>query len=322
MELDELKKMADILNAHPDFKVQERLIESDVFMSPTEGVQLHKGVYLDVETTGTTKQDKIIELAILQFTFDAKGVIYEIVDKYTGFEDPKELLSDAVKEVTGITDEDIKGHTLDDERVNEIMNDSLIVVAHNAQFDRGFIDRRFPDLNPIRWACSINDIDWSTEKVPGKALSVLCGHSGFFFDAHRAETDVRAALKLLTQVDSSGAPFFNQIRKMAGEKTFRIWTHGAPFAVKDDFKANGYKWHEGSPSMPKAWHKTVNDEAGLLVELEWLDNSINSLSRSQFSVEEINSFIRYSENAYGERRHAADMHDELNGLSLMGGKPS
>jgi DNA polymerase-3 subunit epsilon len=310
--LEELQRMAKILNAHPDFKVAERQVDKQSYGKPPEGVKVHRGLYIDTETSGKSSvTNKIIELSMIQFTFDMNGNIYDITKQYNGFEDPGEPLSAIITELTGLTDADVAGQSLDDQAVYDLMNDSIIVIAHRAAFDRPFMDNRFPDLPQIRWACSMEDINWSEEKVPSKALGSLSEQYGYFFDAHRAESDVRAGIELLTKKGRDGTTFFSQIRDAVVAKTYRIWTHNSPFAVKDALSNRDYSWHPGSQGMPKAWNKSVSTKEELLAELEFLNENISKLTISQFSVEEVTSFIRYSDKQYGDRIRASDVYSNL-----------
>ena len=58
-----------------------------------------------------------------------------------------------VTRLTGITPEMMAGKTIDFMAAAQFAGDSLIV-AHNAGFDRRFVERFFPQLANNRWACS------------------------------------------------------------------------------------------------------------------------------------------------------------------------
>ena len=60
--------------------------------------------------------------------------------------------------------------------VNEIFSISQLCVAHNASFDRAFLDRYLDGSKTKVWACSINDINWIergfTNKKTGQVLQM------------------------------------------------------------------------------------------------------------------------------------------------------
>ena len=78
------------------------------------------GIVIDTEATGLdTANDAIIEVGFIAFEYDAHtGLIYRILHSYGGFEDPLEPLQDIIIQITGITDEMIKGEELDDDQIN------------------------------------------------------------------------------------------------------------------------------------------------------------------------------------------------------------
>ena len=92
----------------------------------------------------------------------------------------------------------IRNHTIDWNHVHNIINDSDIIVAHNAQFDRGFLDRYLPVSKEKLWACSHRDIDWLNRGFVKQSLELLSIWHGFYYESHRAMNDVDALIHLLT----------------------------------------------------------------------------------------------------------------------------
>ncbi len=94
-------------------------------------------VVFDVETTGLSAMyNKIIELAAVKI-HDG-----DIIDKFEAFADPKHLLSATTIELTGITDDMVRGKPDPEQVVKEFIDwaGDSILVAHNASFDIGFLD--------------------------------------------------------------------------------------------------------------------------------------------------------------------------------------
>ena len=74
-----------------------------------------KVCFLDLETTGTNKESsKIIEFAgKLAAINKENGDLIGIIDSYQSFNDPEELISPVITRITGITNKDVEGHSLD-----------------------------------------------------------------------------------------------------------------------------------------------------------------------------------------------------------------
>jgi hypothetical protein len=75
----------------------------------------------------------------------------------------------------------------------------VLVIAHNADFDRRFLERRLPVFATKHWACSRFDIDWKAEGIRSSALEFVAYSLGFFHEGHRAAIDCRATLHPLAQ---------------------------------------------------------------------------------------------------------------------------
>ena len=67
----------------------------------------------------------------------------------------------------------VKDHQIDWNRVIEILNLSQLCVAHNAAFDRAFLDKNLAESKNKVWACSINDIDWIERGFTNSKLELL-----------------------------------------------------------------------------------------------------------------------------------------------------
>lgn len=105
-------------------------------------------VVFDVETTGLSAiYDKIIELSAV------KMVNGNIIEEFSEFIDPGHPLSDTTINLTGITDEMVKGSKSEQDVLMEFKAfcKGTILVAHNAHFDVGFINTGYKrhELGPI-----------------------------------------------------------------------------------------------------------------------------------------------------------------------------
>ena len=183
------------------------------------------GLIVDVETTGLDPDsDRIIELACLPFHFSSEGVLFDVLPGYAGFEDPGQPLHEEVVRLTGITDDQLRGQKLDDQLVTTLATPANLIIAHNAGFDRCFLERRFPLFVDKPWACSMGQVPWAEEGLGSAKLDYLLSRFGFFFDDHRAMADCRAVLHLLSlKLPRSGRPILPLLLATARHRTFRLW---------------------------------------------------------------------------------------------------
>ena len=287
------------LHATGDYLVLRRLdLERDTRFThrPAEGSRI--GLCLDTETTGLFHAgDKIIELGIVAFEYNpATAEIIGIVGRYSGFEDPGYPLSDEVREITGITDDMVDGREFDDNAVNGLAERASLVIAHNAAFDRPFVEKRFPGFTGLDWGCSLAQIDWQAERISARTLEYLlykCG--GWCINAHRALEDAEGLLGLLLgRLPVSGTPVFKALLERAFETTSRIYAVGAPFDTKETLKQRGYRWNDGGAGGLKAWWRDLPQEAEQ-EELAWLAGKIypNGNTRSVV-IKRIDATARFS----------------------------
>lgn len=84
---------------------------------PANGQEVKTGVLLDTETTGLDhRKDEIIELGMVKFDYLADGRIVGVRDVFSAFNEPSGPISAKVTALTGITDEMVAGHRIDDTR--------------------------------------------------------------------------------------------------------------------------------------------------------------------------------------------------------------
>lgn len=131
------------------------------FHTHRHGTECRVGVAVDVETTGLDSDtDKIIELAVQRFRYDGDGRIVEVGRPRVWREDPDRELDPRIIKLTGLTREMLEGKAIDEEIACEILATADLIVAHNAAFDRPFVDKRLPAVAGKAWACSMVEPDW------------------------------------------------------------------------------------------------------------------------------------------------------------------
>lgn len=268
--------MADELAASDDFRVLRRLRRPAV-ASPHGDTPTRRGLFVDVETTGLDAvTDEIIEIALVPFLYGLDGQIYEVQEPFEGLRDPGMDIPPAITAITGITNAMVAEKRLDLDTVAGMAESADLVIAHNAAFDRKFVERLCGEFSPKPWACSMSEIDWKSEGYEGVKLAYLAMGAGFFYDSHRAANDCLAAIELLAApLRSTGKPAMERLLTSARRTTWRIWAEGAPFARKDELKVRGYRWNGDGDGGLKCWYIDV-DDASRQAELDFLRTEIYS----------------------------------------------
>ncbi len=290
---DDLEAMADALAATGNYRVLRRL-EARQIVTPADGQPTKLAIFLDTETTGLNpQQDEVIEIALVPFTYGADGRIYEILPPFEALQQPSKPLPLEIIELTGLTDEMLAGQTIDTAALAAAAAPAALIIAHNAGFDRPFAERLSDVFADKPWACSLTQIPWQAEGLSGGKLRYLASDMGFFFDGHRASADCRAAIELLTRLlPRSGRLAMAALLETARQTTQRIWAVNSPFDLKDQLKARGYRWNDGSDGQPKAWYRDVV-EAARTEELAYLAREIYQ-REVDLPVREITALERFS----------------------------
>jgi DNA polymerase-3 subunit epsilon len=301
------EQMALALEATGQYRVLRRFVPAESYQLDDEKIEANRVrsvLVVDVETTGLKKDwDKIIDIGLVLAEFDrVSGQVLRVLERYSGFEDPGRPIPEEITRLTGIRDEDVLGQTFDDARVDALIARADLVVAHNAPFDRGFLELRFPSFQRKWWACSQREAPWSQMMTGSTKLEWLAFQiGGCFYDAHRALVDAEVTLFILSRMGPGGRPILSHLLEVSGRKTYCVWAEGAPFDAKDKLKLEmGYSWSDGaSPDKPiKAWFK--QGVVDLDAELETLARTVY-LKSSVVTVDAMTGYERFT-----DRYHARD----------------
>ncbi len=166
-------------------------------------------VVFDIETIGLDKETgSIIEIGAVKVE---KG---QVVDRFSTFIDPMRKIPQETTDLTSITDGMVKGAPKLDEIIDEFIDfcDGAIMVAHNANFDMGFMkekskgcgrsfDKPYIDTM-VLMRCMF-------PKLPNARLDTLCKQMGVINAHHHravddAEATAQAFIKMLEQLSESG----------------------------------------------------------------------------------------------------------------------
>lgn len=222
---------------------------------------------VDVETTGVdVLNDRIIELAAAQMGYTEDGQIVRYDGTESWLDDPGCPIPEEVVSLTGITDQMVRGKRIPDERASRMLAQADLIVSHNAGFDWSFCRRRWSRAVDGRlWGCSMQQIDWSA--FPSIRQEILTRYHGFFYDAHRATTDVEALVRLLQMRPAPDQPrYLAQLTQYLAKPRYRVRAVGTPFEAKDALKQRKYRWDQDR----RVWWTTCSEQ-DLPAERAWLD---------------------------------------------------
>lgn len=286
---DALEALARQLEASPDYRVLRAVTPPPPLAQVPEGARV--GVFLDLETTGLdTNGDALIELGLVRFAYQEDQVLGTL-GEIAGFEDPGRPIPEEVTRLTGIDDTMVAGKALDDDRVRALVDEAVLVVAHNAGFDRPIAERRFPFLAELAWACTQRDVAWREEGFESSGLQALVMVNGAFFEGHRAVEDCYAGLFLLnSHLPRSDETVLRALRRSALRREVRLWAAQAPFEHKDLLKQRGYRW---SPEA-RSWWCDVREEA-LAAEEGWLREHVYGGRLPRLPQRTVDAYSRYSQ---------------------------
>jgi DNA polymerase-3 subunit epsilon len=266
----EIEEIARVLSLHPDYQVLRRLKPDSLLSDVREGVKI---VIIDTETTGTDfNKDAIIEVGALAVLVDPNtGEVGEIIGHFNGLEDPGFPIPPESTEIHGITDAMVAGQQLDEAALRALLKDAHLILAHNAQFDRTFLEKRFEFFTDLPFGCTLKQIAWRQEGFGSAALEYLVYRLGFFYYGHRAVNDCEAVLALLAQpLPVSGRMPCDVLFEKASEPEFVIHAVKAPIEVKDVLKAKGFRWSADE----RVWKVSVSGELQGREMIEWMKTEV------------------------------------------------
>lgn len=183
-----------------------------------------KYTVIDVETTGNVRSGRMTEICIITIEN------MEITDVYSSLINPEEYIPRNIIALTGITNEMVadapKFHEI--AHIVEEKTRDAIFVAHNVNFDFGFLTKEFKFLGDKFLRKKLCTVRLSRKLIPGLpsySLGKLCRSVGISLNgAHRAEADTRATttlfLKLMNlDIEQEFAVFNNFLHKSSRQAT-------------------------------------------------------------------------------------------------------
>ena len=210
---------------NPDMKViygvEAYLVPDQTsIVSTPRGQDLHTTYcVLDLETTGLSfRTEKITEVGIMKVKDG------EVIDEFECFVNPEKPIPQKVVEVTNITDDMVKdAETIDKvmPKILEFVGDSVLV-AHNADFDIGFLKYNAKQLGLSLENTYIDTLRLAKSLFPEYKkykLGMIAENLGITVEvAHRAlddvDTTVKVFRKMLEMLEEKGVKTIDDIDKI------------------------------------------------------------------------------------------------------------
>lgn len=285
------------LSQHPEYRVIRRIPEWKEPVS-LQGDEIASAVYVDVETEGLDyKTDKVLEISMVPFTYGKhSGVVSNVFKPFQAFNDPGRPIAPEITELTGITDDMVRGHKIDADEVEAFVSPFNLVVSHHAEFDRKFCERVCPEFANMHWACSESQVPWKSVGISSTKLDYIAYRLGWFYEAHRSTADCLAGINILSALlPKLGKTAMLAMLETARKRQAHIWATNTTFDESQPLKRRGYYWSPGTDGRLKAWHKTFDVEAAA-GEVEWLTANIyNGRAGDNIKTINVTSLNRFSE---------------------------
>ncbi|WP_227935844.1 PolC-type DNA polymerase III [Alkalihalobacillus deserti] len=268
-------------------------------------------VVFDVETTGLSAvYNTIIELAAVKI----KGG--EIIGRFESFADPHEPLTNLIIELTGITDDMVKGQP----EVGDVLRDfkeftgDAILVAHNASFDMGFLNVGYQKIgleeakNPVIDTLELGRFLYPEFK--NHRLNTLCKKFDIeLVSHHRAIYDAEATgyllWKMVKDANEREIEYHDQLNEHMGQGNFHRQrpAHCTILAQTQEGLKNLYQlvsmshvdYFFRTPRIPRS--QLLKHREGLLIGSACDKGEVfeGMMQKSPEEVEEIAKFYDYLE---------------------------
>lgn len=166
---------------------------------------------IDAETTGTDPdKDHLIELAAILYSLTHAAVL-QVASSLIHFEgDNPALEANRIKPAMARECPD-DFHAIN--LIGRFVEDSDVIVAYNASFDRSFLEMGTVTLGKP-WVCAMRAIDWPCKSSSKTLSSVALAHGVGIVSAHRAMADCDILARLFTRVHEMGTDL-NELMRLA-----------------------------------------------------------------------------------------------------------
>jgi DNA polymerase-3 subunit epsilon len=201
LRFEEIKAPGDSLRRNQLVTLQKLKQHGfDVHITQVNWVRDPEQIYavVDIETTGgRAEHHRITEIGIVKM----QGT--RVIDRWQSLVNPQRRIPKAITQLTGISNETVENAPLFCDIADDVdaFTQDAIFVAHNVNFDLGFIKQEFARLDRYYRRpklCTVQQCRKAFPKLSSYSLANLCAHFNIEMDRHhRALSDADAAAELL-----------------------------------------------------------------------------------------------------------------------------
>lgn len=188
------------LEKHGDLIKRLVATQEGRYEKATRGSNVGKGLFIDTETTGLSAlKHQVVELTATLFTFNKKtGEILNAQEKtYHGYQ---QLAFQSRHQYipTGVNAAMLQGQAISTTVLRRLMQQADFIAAHNAPFDKKFVEKIVPQAASMMWLDTMRGIPWKMLGFNSRAQQdLLRAHNINPGSAHRSGSDVASAIQLL-----------------------------------------------------------------------------------------------------------------------------
>lgn len=184
----------------------------------------------------------------------------------------------------------LAGRRFDHLRIDALLAQTDLVVAHNAAFEWPFLTPLFPRLAELPWACSLRDIEWVQEHAVARAsIDGLLAAYAMGPSDQTPEGDCHALVRILSQrLPRSLETGFKRLLAASRRVTVCCAGADASDAVAASLEPLGFR------SENWGWTATLrDDEAALDLETRVVDGAVDNPAFAGLKMWRVNATTRF-----------------------------
>jgi DNA polymerase-3 subunit alpha (Gram-positive type) len=186
-------------NIKPILGVEANVVDDSNILNNSSNFKNSYTVF-DIETTGFNPyEDRIIEIGAFKIVED------RIVDKFQSFISIDIPIPKEIKDITNISDDMLKNAPIEEKVLKDFVSfiGDTTLVAHNAEFDMGFLRQKLLKLNIKLENAYLDNLDLARSKLnmnKKHGLKDLANHYNIDLQHHRALADAEATAKIFLKL--------------------------------------------------------------------------------------------------------------------------
>jgi DNA polymerase-3 subunit epsilon len=203
--------------------------------------------------------------------------------------------TELAQRVTRVPAQHLAGRRFDRPRIEALIAQSDLVVAHHTAFEWAFLAPLFPALADLPWACSLRDIDWTgSEGIARPSIDGLLAAYALGPTDHTPESDCHALARILAQrLPGSGVSGFRRLLEASACVTVCCALPSPSEAIRDALRRLGFESTQG------CWCATcVDTQAALALEMRVIDLAVDNPEYAGFRMWRIDTTTRHASAGY------------------------